>query len=623
MDALDIGRRVAQARDVADVAQEGLGRAVGLDRTAIRQLENGERKLNVTELAAIAQVLGRSLSFFVDPPVPAVVSRRAETGLQHSTSRALEIELAQFAGDVRTLLDLGLITAVARTRERGTPDDQTRTEQMAKAIRSSLGMDLGVGYEAVQDLGRSCGRLGLYTYSAPLGEAGPDGACVEVTGEDVDVGAAVINGDAPAGQRRLTLAHQLGHWLCEDPYGSSAFPENENMIHSFAIHFLAPRAGLHIIWSEHDNWCDRDRALAVAATYKLSWSATLGQLKNVGIIDSDNFGTLSESEPRLGDYLRLGLSWSDELTSPYLSPGFVSACVNGYADEKLTKSRSLELLRGTVTAQDLPPKHARSIDHVRAAFTGHRWLINRQGPRAEFNTPGPVDRSPKEQRVTRPYVVVQFSTMAPSARYGGAERVVGSFAAQLEQAGFTVHSCGLKPRGGEGPEHPIHNIYWPFEAQRRGPAQRALWHAIDAFVVASRRTVKKVVDELRPDVVITHNLRGWGFAPWVVAAELGLPLVHVVHDYSLICNSSTLWRGAVCAGVCTACRPRVAMARRRWPGGDVVGVSSAVLSEHQRRGLQDFDKGVVIYPTAAPGDGGPHPDRSRPVCRKRLATWGG
>jgi Zn-dependent peptidase ImmA (M78 family)/transcriptional regulator with XRE-family HTH domain len=370
VDVLDLGRRVAQARDVADITQEGLGRAVGLDRAAIKRLEDGDRKLDVTEIAAIAHVLGRPLSFFVDPPVPAVVTRRADKGLRHSTSRALDIELDQFAGDVRTLLDVGVISPVARI-EGSAPDDQIRAEQMAKAIRSRLGMDLGMEYEAVHDLGQACERLGLYTYSTSLGKAGPDGASVEVSGEYLDVGAAVINGDAPAGQRRVTLAHQLGHWLCEDPYGSCASPESENMIHSFAIHFLAPRAGLHMVWSEHDDWSDRDRALAVNATYRLSWSATLNQLKNLGIIDVDGFQTLGESEPRLGDYLRLGFSWTDELTSPYLSPGLVSACVNGYADGKLTQSRSLELLRGTVTAQDLPQKHARTLNDIRASFTGH------------------------------------------------------------------------------------------------------------------------------------------------------------------------------------------------------------------------------------------------------------
>lgn len=107
VDELAVGRRIEQARDVADVTQEGLGRAIGLDRTAIKHLESGERTLNVTELAAIAQLLGRHLAFFVEPPVPAVVSRRADAGLQHGTSRALDIELDQFAGDVRSLVQVG------------------------------------------------------------------------------------------------------------------------------------------------------------------------------------------------------------------------------------------------------------------------------------------------------------------------------------------------------------------------------------------------------------------------------------------------------------------------------------------------------------------------------------
>lgn len=370
MDELALGRRIAQVRDVADITQGGLARAVGLDRIAIKHLESGERKLDVIELTAISQVLGRPLSFFVDPPAPAVVSRRSDTRRRHSTSRALDIELDHFAGDVRAILKAGLIRPVSRA-DRSTPKDGTHAEQMAKATRSSLGMDLGSEYEPVQDLFGACESLGLYTYSASLGEAGADGSYVEVTGEYLDVGAAVINGDAPHGERRVMLAHELGHWLCGDPYDSSSSSEAENLIHSFALHFLAPRAGLHMVWNEHDSWSDRDRALAVGAKYRLSWTATLSQLKNVGIIDLDGVKSLSEFRPRLGDYLRLGFSWTDEPVSPCLSPDFVSACVKGYASEKLTESRTLELLRGTLSARDLPLKHVRSVDDVRMSFIGH------------------------------------------------------------------------------------------------------------------------------------------------------------------------------------------------------------------------------------------------------------
>jgi glycosyltransferase involved in cell wall biosynthesis len=198
--------------------------------------------------------------------------------------------------------------------------------------------------------------------------------------------------------------------------------------------------------------------------------------------------------------------------------------------------------------------------------------------------------------------VLQFSTMVPPVHFGGAERVVGWLAAELEVAGLRVHNAGLTDRrrahGADG-AHPINNIYWPFDGVRRGAVRRTTWHAVDAFVLSARRVVESLIDDIRPSVVITHNLRGWGFAPWVVAGELGIPLVHIVHDYGLICNSSTLWRGGVCEDLCRSCALRREATRRRWPGGQIVGVSRAVLTEHERHGLDIVKGAVVVHPTLA------------------------
>lgn len=201
-------------------------------------------------------------------------------------------------------------------------------------------------------------------------------------------------------------------------------------------------------------------------------------------------------------------------------------------------------------------------------------------------------------------VVLQLSSMVPPARYGGAERVVGSFGEQLEQVGFQVHNRGLRSRGSDGSAtpsaHPISNIFWPFDGgDQRGFVPRALWHALDTLALLARNTVEDIFDELRPDVLISHNLRGWGYAPWVVAGERGIPIVHVVHDYSLLCNATTLWHGSVSEGVCRACRPRARATQRRWPGGQIVGVSRAVVAEHAKRGLSAFNDAAIVHPTAA------------------------
>src|SRR5262249_23298314 len=85
--------------------------------------------------------------------------------------------------------------------------------------------------------------------------------------------------------------------------------DHEKMINSFAIHFLAPRAGVGKLWNDHSGWSSRDRALAVGSTFRLSWSAAVTQLRNLNLIEYEEFRILGDCKPRSGDYLRLKLSW--------------------------------------------------------------------------------------------------------------------------------------------------------------------------------------------------------------------------------------------------------------------------------------------------------------------------
>lgn len=367
MDKVMLGQRLAEARDLAGMTQESVARAVGLDRTAIVLLEKGERNLKVPELVQIAQTLGRPLSYFVEPPVPAAVSRRSAPHTAHDSTRALDVEIDQFAADVRGLLELGLLPPVTRTADARVPRTHAEAENVAAALRREIALDA----LPIDDLGRACQAFGLYTYAAGLGEAGPDGGCVEVDVDSGELGVAVINGDAGCGRRRMTLAHELGHWLFGDAYDTQASPDNEQMINSFAVHFLAPRAGVTKIWSEHSEWSVRDRALAVGVAYRLSWSATISQLRNIDLLSHEERDRLSRIEPRSGDYLRLGLSWTDELEDPYLSPDFIAACLKGYTSSKFTEARVLELLRGLLSASDLPEVEPPSLEDLRRSFPGH------------------------------------------------------------------------------------------------------------------------------------------------------------------------------------------------------------------------------------------------------------
>lgn len=196
--------------------------------------------------------------------------------------------------------------------------------------------------------------------------------------------------------------------------------------------------------------------------------------------------------------------------------------------------------------------------------------------------------------------VLQFSTMVPPAGYGGAERVVGWLSEQLEAAGLPVHNAGLSARGADEPQaYPIPNLYWPFDGASRGVVARSAWHLVDAVLLTGRARVEQIFDRVQPTVAVTHNLRGWGLAPWVVARERGVPLVQVVHDYGLICNTGTLWRGQPCDGLCAPCKLRARVAAQRWPGGQVVGVSRAVLDAQAAHGVELAEVAGVLHPVAA------------------------
>lgn len=366
MDMVTLGNRIARAREDAEMTQDGLGVAVELERSAISRLESGERKLNVPELVRIAAALRRPLAFFVEEPVPAVVSRRTDLTDEHTSTRRLDYELEMFASDLRGLVSRGLLVAPARFAV-ATPRDNNGAEKVARKLRQFLKL----GYGPVEKLSSVVERVGLFMYVVPMGKGGPDGACVEVEAGEVTVGAAVINADAPSGRRRMTIAHELGHWVFGDAYDSSASSEAEALVRAFAIHFLAPREGVLKVWEGKGSWATRDRVLFVAAHFRISWTAATAQVRNLNLIDRAEFELLRQKEPRAGDYMRLELDWERESTGAALSPGYLAGAMEAYSNGQLTQSRTLELLRETVAASDLPVLPEPSLDDLRMSFQGH------------------------------------------------------------------------------------------------------------------------------------------------------------------------------------------------------------------------------------------------------------
>jgi glycosyltransferase involved in cell wall biosynthesis len=87
------------------------------------------------------------------------------------------------------------------------------------------------------------------------------------------------------------------------------------------------------------------------------------------------------------------------------------------------------------------------------------------------------------------------------------------------------------------------NLYFTLDDYKYPKFIRLFWHVIDAFGWHSAKYVRKILQEERPDVVITHNLKGIGLnIPKVIRTEQ-IPHVHVLHDLQLLYPSGLLLAG--------------------------------------------------------------------------------
>jgi glycosyltransferase involved in cell wall biosynthesis len=98
------------------------------------------------------------------------------------------------------------------------------------------------------------------------------------------------------------------------------------------------------------------------------------------------------------------------------------------------------------------------------------------------------------------------------------------------------------------------NIYWNYYDDHSALAGLA-WHALENFNPQALLVMRKEIQAFRPDVVVTISIENVNVATWLAARQLGVPVIHCMHSYFLLC-----WRGGMfrsnenCADQCVPCR---------------------------------------------------------------------
>ena len=136
----------------------------------------------------------------------------------------------------------------------------------------------------------------------------------------------------------------------------------------------------------------------------------------------------------------------------------------------------------------------------------------------------------------------------PYAR-GGAENVIVRTVEQLLSMGHDIFvitgqpkSAGAGPTLGTASIERVYrffpqNLYFTLEDHLQPWMKRLAWHVIDAFSTSGARAVRQVLSDEKPDVVITHNLKGIGLKIPRVIQSMGFPHIHIMHDLQLVIPS--------------------------------------------------------------------------------------
>ena len=140
-----------------------------------------------------------------------------------------------------------------------------------------------------------------------------------------------------------------------------------------------------------------------------------------------------------------------------------------------------------------------------------------------------------------------------------------------------VQVCPLRAR----------NPLWISESARYPTPVRLANKTVTVFNHRVAAEFGALLDDIEPDVLHTHSMVELPPAVWDEAAHRGVPIVHTLHDYDLLCIRGALFKdGRQCRPRHTACRvlsaPKRALHNRITA---VSAVSRSVLDTHLDNGL--------------------------------------
>ena len=285
---VSIGRQIRRLREAAGLKAADLASALGVDPSAVSNLEKDRRRVKADELRAIANFLGVSQLAILEPDSLLGRLPVAHRTNGDDTSRDARIRITALA-ELHQVLSDGGHPAAARAseppqpaagwlqhatalsewaHERLTPtaEGKNRIPELTTKIEDKLGVDV-----MVESLGKD----------APLG--------LSIT--DPEFSFILVNSDQPRSSALFTLAHELGHVLnCDGATinidtDMRARTDEERLANAFAASLLIPEPAVKEAIDQYGRGAD---CLAhMLLRYGVSYETLIYRLHNLGVINAE------------------------------------------------------------------------------------------------------------------------------------------------------------------------------------------------------------------------------------------------------------------------------------------------------------------------------------------------
>lgn len=98
------------------------------------------------------------------------------------------------------------------------------------------------------------------------------------------------------------------------------------------------------------------------------------------------------------------------------------------------------------------------------------------------------------------------------------------------------------------------NVYWDY--WKPNPLLKKLaWHVLENGNPRALLGMRRAISDVRPDIVVTISAENINVATWLAARSLGIPTVHALQSYFLLCWRGSMFRGGTnCRRQCVSCR---------------------------------------------------------------------